>query len=63
LKRASANGGPGLTKLKLPLTGAAKAALRRTGKVTLRASIAFTPTGGTIALQAHTLTVKGAKAN
>lgn len=61
LKSSSASGGPGLAKLKLALTGAAKAVLRKTGKVKVRASLTFTPTGGTTAVQIHTLTVKRAR--
>lgn len=59
LKPASASGGPGPATVKLVLTGAAKATLRRTGKVKVKASLAFTPTGGTTATQVRTLTVKG----
>ena len=58
LRPSSATGGPGQTSLKLSLTAAAKTKLRQTGKVTIRASLAFTPTGGTTALQVHSFTVK-----
>jgi hypothetical protein len=58
LKPSSASGGPGIAPLRLALTGAAKAKLRETGKVRLRASIAFTPTGGSTAVQVRALTVK-----
>ncbi|HTT93618.1 MAG TPA: hypothetical protein VMF55_03040 [Solirubrobacterales bacterium] len=59
LRPSSATGGPGRTRLKLALTAAAKAKLRETGKVRIRASLAFTPTGGTTALQTRSFTVKG----
>jgi hypothetical protein len=59
LKRSSANGGPGQATVKLALTGAAKAKLRRTGKVKVKASLAFTPTGGSTALLVRSFTVKG----
>ncbi len=63
LKPTHAAGGPGLTKLKLTLTGAAKAKLRKTGKVKVRANLTFTPTGGTAAVQVRSLTIRGRAAN
>lgn len=59
LKPSSANGGPGLVKLKLALTPVAKQKLRETGKLKLRASLAFTPTGGRTALQVRSLKMRG----
>jgi hypothetical protein len=59
LRPSSATGGPGQAELKLSLTAAAKTKLRQTGKVSVRASLAFTPTGGTTALQVRSFTVKG----
>ena len=59
LRPSSATGGPGQTSLKLSLTAAAKTKLRKAGKVKIRASLAFTPTGGTTALQLRSFTVKG----
>ncbi len=59
LKRSSASGGPGQATVQLALTGAAKAKLRRTGAVKVRASLAFTPTGGSTALLVRSFTVKG----
>jgi hypothetical protein len=58
LRPSSATGGPGQTELKLALTAAAKKKLREAGKVTIRASLSFTPTGGTTALQVRSFTVK-----
>jgi hypothetical protein len=58
LKPSSASGGPGLTDIKLKLTGAAKKKLNATGKVKVKAKIVFTPTGGTAATQLRTLKVK-----
>ncbi|MBS1891956.1 MAG: hypothetical protein JST59_11730, partial [Actinobacteria bacterium] len=58
LKPSSATGGPGTATLKLALTGAAKAMLRETGKVKVRTTLAFTPTGGSTAVQLRVLTVK-----
>jgi hypothetical protein len=63
LRPSSVAGGPGRTNLKLALTAAAKTKLREAGKVTVRASLAFTPTGGTTALQVRSLTVKGKAKN
>ncbi len=59
LRPSSATGGPGQAKLKLALTAAAKTKLREVGKVRIRAGLAFTPTGGTTALQVRSFTVKG----
>jgi hypothetical protein len=58
LKPSSASGGPGPVKLKLKLTGAAKAKLRETGKVKVKATLAFTPTGGTKSVQVRGFKVK-----
>lgn len=58
LRPSSATGGPGPTELKLALTAAAKAKLRAAGKVRICASLAFTPTGGTTAVQVRSFTVK-----
>ena len=46
LKPSSASGGPGKLKVALRLTKAAAKKLRQAGKLKLKASITFTPTGG-----------------
>jgi hypothetical protein len=61
LKPSSATGGPGQTKVKLKLTGAAKKMLKAMGKVKVKAKIAFTPTGGTASTQVRSFTVKAPK--
>ncbi len=61
LKPSSATGGPGLAKVKLKLTGAAKKALKTQGRVRVKAKIAFTPAGGTLSTQVKSLTVKAPK--
>lgn len=62
LRPSSVTGGPGPTELELSLTRAAKAKLRAAGKVAIRTTLAFTPNGGTTAVQSHTFVVKGPKA-
>lgn len=57
LKRSRSAGGPGRVKVDLKLTGAAKQALRKKGKVKVRARITFTPTGGSASTQVRKLTV------
>jgi hypothetical protein len=61
IRPSTVTAGPGPTKLKLALTAAAKARLREAGKVTVRTTLTFTPTGGTTAVQSHTFTVKASK--
>lgn len=58
LRPTSASGGPGRLKLKLSLSGAAKAKLHEAGKLKVRASLSFTPTGGTTAVQVRRLKLK-----
>ncbi len=58
LKASSASGGPGPVKLKLKLSGAAKAKLHRTGKVKVKPTLTFTPTGGTKSTQVRGFTVE-----
>jgi hypothetical protein len=62
LKAASVSGGPGQVKVNLKLTGVAKTALRKKGKVKARAKVTFTPTGGTAASQIRNFTVREPKA-
>jgi hypothetical protein len=62
LKPSSATGGPGVVKLPLKLTGAAKRKLNEKGKAKVKALVTFTPTGGTAATQTAKLTVKKKRA-
>ena len=58
LKPSQATGGPGTVNAGLKLNSVAKKALKEKGKVTVRARLTFTPTGGTAASQVSKLTVK-----
>ena len=58
LKPSQASGGPGTVKVRLKLTAAAKQALKSKGFVKLRASVTFTPTGGTANSKTARLKVK-----
>jgi hypothetical protein len=62
LKPSGTSGGPGHVKVSLKLTAAARKLLGKKGKLAVRASITFTPTGGTAANQIRKLTVKKRKA-
>jgi len=62
LKPSGTSGGPGQVKVGLKLTAAARKLLAKKGKLAVRASITFTPTGGTAANQVRKLTVKKRKA-
>jgi hypothetical protein len=62
LKPSATSGGPGHVKVGLRLTAAARKLLGKKGKLAVRASITFTPTGGTAANQVRKLTVKKRKA-
>jgi len=46
IKPSTTSGGPGRIKIPLRLTGSARVILRRTGKLTFKATVTFTPTGG-----------------
>jgi hypothetical protein len=59
LKPSSATGGPGRVIVKLRLTAAAGKALRLKHKLTVKAKVTFTPTGGTAASKTALLTLKG----
>jgi hypothetical protein len=58
LELSRASGGPGRARVKLKLTAAGKATLREKGKLTVRAKIGFTPTGGSAATRVRKLTVR-----
>jgi hypothetical protein len=58
LKPSSASGGPGEVVVALKLAKKAKQKLKEKGKVTVRAKITFTPTGGTAASQTAKLKIK-----
>lgn len=62
LKPSKVSGGPGRVKDFLRLTASAKKVLGETGKVKIKASISFTPTGGSAKVVTRTLTVKKPKA-
>ena len=55
---SKAVGGPGKVNLKIKSKGAKKATLNRTGKVTVKAKVTFTPTGGTAATHSKKFTLK-----
>jgi hypothetical protein len=61
LKPSSVSGGPGQVVVTLKLTAAAKKALTKKGKVKARATITFTPTGGSASTQSRRLTVRKAR--
>ena len=58
IKMLSQNVNPGANTLKLKLTGAAKATLRKKGSVKLKVKFSFTPTGGAVKSAVHTFNVK-----
>jgi hypothetical protein len=58
LKPSSATGGPGEAVVTLKLAKKAKRKLKEKGKVTVRAEVTFTPTGGTAASQTAKLKLK-----
>jgi hypothetical protein len=58
IKTLSQNVNPGANTLKLKLTGAAKATLRKKGSVKLKVKFSYTPTGGTVKTAVHTFNVK-----
>jgi hypothetical protein len=59
LKPSSASGNPPTISVPLHLSKLAKQKLRQKGKVTLKARVTFTPTGGTAATQTAKLKIKG----
>ncbi len=62
LKPSKVSGGPGRVKDFLRLTASAKKVLAEKGKVRIKTSISFTPTGGSAKVLTRTLTVKKPKA-
>jgi len=61
LKPSSGSGGPGAITVKLRLRGFAKAQLRQTGKLKVKATITFTPKGGKANSQTATLNIETTK--
>jgi hypothetical protein len=61
LKPSSATGTAPTISVPLRLTKLAKQKLRQKGKVTAKARVTFTPTGGTVTTQTITLKIKGKK--
>jgi hypothetical protein len=63
LKPSSAAGGPGPVQLGLKLNSVAKKTLREKGKVTAKAVLSFTPTGGSASTQTRSFIIKKPKAS